>query len=787
MPNPVVIDFIIKGMPEVQAALRTTERATAAAERASAAVAKRGADARVREAEREAKMKIAAMRKIDAFHMRAQDKALRDVQRAAKAQERAEEQAVKASIRAAERRSREVQRIKEREFRELQRSLQRQEAEENRKAAQWVKREERKRFIQERDEIRNRRAFATSIGGAVGSGAMRGAQRVAGAAVGTMNMVGQLGGGFGIADSVQRSVALKGKLADMASRDQDPTDPTKKDRKSTAMLEGQVRGVASEFGIEADRGADALDKFASKTGNLDKGMQMLRGLAELSRAGAGELDNLADAAGDIFNADKSQSAEQVLQKLRVFAIQGQKGAVEMKDLASQMAKVAAASGRFKDGGQESILTFGALAQLARESGGAASSREATTAVSSLANQFNKNARLGKMSELGADVKGEDGFNRPIEDILMDILKGAEAKSRAKGHGLKDFDMYMGTAIADAQARKATNPLEKAFKAAGGGEAGLAAARAELAKFGADKNRDLKKEFGDKAQARMGEDDVKIARIREDFDKMVSTKLLPALMRLVPEFEKLVPLFVDLNAQALPAFVDLIKTIGEYASKHKELIHDIAAHPIGAILAAEVTRSVGGALIGEGVKTIIQKAFGDAALGPVFGKVLSSQLGQAGLIVGAAAIAIQQGMVAIDQEYKKGDELRQKGWQDATEAAGIAGRMRNGTATDEDRAKASKLVSQLGTDAEQIANDHNNPGFWKKAGRGVGSVFAPEATAQAAADEKAQTEKQIGELVKVMRELQTAVRDNTGATRAGAGGGAGGAPGAARSKPMTERN
>src|SRR5690606_38993506 len=100
------------------------------------------------------------------------------------------------------------------------------------------------------------------------------------------------------------------------------------------------------------------------------------------------------------------------------------------------------------------------AQLARQGGGAASAQQATTSVQSLTNQFYKNARLEGFKNLGVDVKTKEGFNRNIEDVLVETMLGAEKKSRAGGKGMKDFDVLMAGAVADAQARRATLMLER---------------------------------------------------------------------------------------------------------------------------------------------------------------------------------------------------------------------------------------------------------------------------------------------------------------------------------------
>lgn len=785
MANPVVIDFIARGIPDIQRALRTVEQATAAAERSSTRRAQQEATQRQRIADREAREKIRAMMKADQWHRQAQDRAARDTQRAAATETRARERAAREQIRLEERAAREIARIKERASRDVARAFAREEAERNRAASRWVRQEERRAFIQSRDEMRNRRRFAGAVGGGAAAALSAGAGRITGMAAQTAGIVGQLAGGFSIADSVQRAVGLKGKLADIASRDVDPTDPAKSKRKSTGALEDRVRAVSTEFGIEADAGADALDKFASKTGELQKGLDLLRGLGELSRAGAGNLDDLADAAGDIFNADKTQSAEQVLKQLREFAVQGQKGAVEMKDLASQMARITAAAGRFEGGAAKNLTTMGALTQLARASGGASSSSEATTAIASLSNQFFKNARLSAFQNLGVEVKTKEGYNRSVDDILIETMLAAEKKSRSGGHGLQNFDKIMGTAIADAQARKATSPLERAFKDAGGGQAGVAAARGLLAQFSPDASRDLKSEFAGKARDRMEEDDVKIAKIKEDFDRAVSQRILPALMKLVPEFEKLVPQFIDLNAKALPVFVDLIKTIADFADKNKELIADLAAHPFGTILAAEITKQVASAGLGELFKVVLSKAMGDAGLGPILQRVLSSQLGQAGLVVGAAAIAIQQGMIAIDNEYKKENDLRDASRNDQIDAAQLTARIRRGTATDEERAQAAQLVTKLKTDAAATRSAHDNPGFWKKLGGGLAS-FTEEGR-QATLDEEGNHQQAMSDLTKTLRDLEQAIQANTGATKANSTSTGSGPNGAARSNSIVARN
>jgi hypothetical protein len=277
-----------------------------------------------------------------------------------------------------------------------------------------------------------------------------------------------------------------------------------------------------------------------------------------------------------------------------------------------------------------------------------------------------------------------------------------------------------------------------------------------------------------ASFRMGADDAKMAVIRENFDKAVREKVIPALMALIPEFERLVPQLVDLNAKAIPAFVDLFQTIGRFVEGHKEAVDWMASNPIPTIIGASLAQSLGPAVLGEFLKVGIAKAFGDAGLGATFMKGLSTQIGQAGLIVGAAAIAIHQGMIAIDKEYDDENKLRQAGKVDQGEAAGVIARLKNGTATDEDRKNATQLVAKLQADAAAVQAQQENPGFFHKMGGAIAGMT--EEGRQAQLDEQANNAKQLGDLTKTLRDLQTAVQANTVATKTkdtGGGGGKGG--------------
>jgi hypothetical protein len=785
--NPVIIDFIARGIPDIQRALRTVEQATAAAERSSTRRAQQEATQRQRIADREAREKIRAMHKADQWHRQAQDRAVRETQRAATKETRARERAAREQIRLEERAAREVGRIKERAARDVERTLSREEAARNRAAARWVHQEERRRFIQSRDEMRNRRRFAGAVGGAFAGGLASGAQRIGGLAMGAANMVGQLGGGFSIADSVARNARNAGELVDLLDAGTNPFSQNARNRarRDRGEVEGVLDSTTTRYGLEREDAISGLRAWTSTTGDFDTGIKLLPKLAEMARAfGASLTDTTqaaANAAMQLDNiADGDEKAAKVLEIMRVVGGQGKAGAVEVRDLATQMAKMVAASGQFEGDNVENIMRMGMLAQAARGGGGAWSAASAATAITAFSSTFGKGARLKAFEAEGVEVFADKGRTkvRAPEQIIADAL------DKTKGDTKRMNDLF-GSVMAGRAVGKFADIYKKGYTDTAGreltGKDAVLGWAHDMMKSTAMSEKDVTQA----ANNRTAELDAQMASQREQFDNAVREKVIPALLKLVPEFEKLVPIVVDLNAKALPAFIDLIKTVADFADRNKDLINDIAAHPIGTILAAEVTRSVGQAMIGQIVANGIQKGFGDAGMGAIFQRVLSSQLGQAGLVVGAAAIAIQQGMVAIDNEYKKENELRDASRNDQLEAVQVAARLRRGTATDEERAQAAQLVTKLRTDATATQSAHDNPGFWKQLGGGLAS-FTDEGR-QATLDEEATHQQAMGELTKTLRDLEQAIQANTGANKANSADTASGPNGAARAQSIVSRN
>lgn len=645
------------------------------------------AGARTPEEQKAALLRVKEMRQIDGA-----------IKAGVKEVERVEEKAAKDKVRAYKDADREIASAREAGLREAETV-----AKEETRIAQQAAAAEAKAHA---DAVKRREKFAHTIMGAGGK-AVRGAVGVVGAAGG---MALNAAGGFSPTDAIQQRLALRGELADIANRGYIANDPDNNRRRNVDELQGAVNKVGLKYGIAPEKGAAGLDKFASKTGKLNVGLDMLGGLAEMSRAGAGDLDDLADAAGDVFNADTTQNAEQVLAVMRALAAQGKIGAVEMKDLAAQMAKLGAAAGRFQGDAGKNMAMMGGLAQLARQSGGAASAQQATTSVQSLTNQFYKNARLGHFKELGVQVKDEKtGFNRDLDQILIETMQAAERKSRKGGHGMQDFDVIMGGAIADAQARRATLPLEKAYKTAGGGEAGTKAVQDLLKQFaGASMT---KEDVTEAANARLAQADVQLEQAMMRLKNEAADKLTPSLMKIANRAVDLIPIF--------GRFLDVVSRVVDFFAENPFsgfaglvtafFLKELAAAQISSLIQSVISKAAGGGgggLPGGGVGGAGGAAGGSGLLAG--GLIAAGTVGQAailGKIADTANTGINEGeqrAASLTKMAESGDVAgAKKGLEDAKQGSGFADMFLaalNATARGASALTGGGIVGRLASDA-----------------------------------------------------------------------------------------
>lgn len=227
----------------------------------------------------------------------------------------------------------------------------------------------------------------------------------------------------------------------------------------------QAFSVGNSTGTDANVALEGLAKFTAKTGDLQTGRDILQQMAVLSKATGTNLGDMLDASGDVANqlGDVEGKGELIRSVMTSIAAQGKLGAVEIRDLAKQMAKVAASATMYTGNRVEVMKDMGALVQGARGTGGAVSASQAATSLGSFTNVFGKGARRKAFDEAGVKVEAADKqLRRPIE-IIKDALRATGGDT-----------VEMHKMFADVASQKITRPYETAFKDAGGGEAGIVA-------------------------------------------------------------------------------------------------------------------------------------------------------------------------------------------------------------------------------------------------------------------------------------------------------------------------
>jgi hypothetical protein len=441
---------------------------------------------------------------------------------------------------------------------------------------------------------------------------------------------------FSVGGSMARSVELQKRSIDLSNQGYIPSEG--KQRIDPKEVEARIKAAADATGFDRLSAASGLNKFVGKSGELDMGLKMLPELGKLARASGAELDDLADAAGDVSNAFKDDKPEDQLRKtqavMRTLAGQGKIGAVEIKNLATQAAKLTSASGAFGGDAEKNLGFMGALTQMSRATGGSASATQAATSVGAFVNTLKTPARIKQFEAQGINLydKKTGLYNDP-ENIVLQAL------SKTQGDPQKFKKMFANVQGARAVEGAALTYRNARSKALTGGandtaanEAGLQAVKGEFNRF--RKISMSGEEIDESFKRSMGGQDAKSQSFNNKFDDIVEKmgeKLLPALEKLEPvvlraaeSFTKLVTWAAENPGKAITAAI-----VGSIAKAGLETA-------LRAGLEGAMSRAIGGGGKGGGVGA------GGGGMG---------NLG-AGLTIFGASIAITgAGIEIIDSVFK----------------------------------------------------------------------------------------------------------------------------------------
>lgn len=243
-------------------------------------------------------------------------------------------------------------------------------------------------------------------------------------------------------------------------------------------LEAQAQHVGNATGTSTSETLEALESFVAKTGELGTAQDTIGNLARLSRATGTNLADMANAAAEVsLNLgnvpDKAKVIDDVM---RSIAGQGKKGAVEIKDLAQQMAKVASVAGAFEGDRGKNIAILGGMAQAAKAHGGAAGAAQATTSIQAFVTNLTqggtiKNWQAMHLSPYTDPRPGHRNTIRSPEELILEAL-------RATKGDLPQLNKLFGSKLA----MRPVRAYADTYKTAGGGEEGLKAVHEEFESY-----------------------------------------------------------------------------------------------------------------------------------------------------------------------------------------------------------------------------------------------------------------------------------------------------------------
>lgn len=492
---------------------------------------------------------------------------------------------------------------------------------------------------EERHRVESTARAAAALGSRAASGAMSTTRAVVSRGVG---LAGDLARGAGV------NLDVQGMVRDYVSRQSMATDlsnaafmPGGKGaagvRQNPAQLMKEAASVAQETALDPTKIIEGMQKFVGKTGDLQGARDTIKELAILSQATGTDISSMVDAAGDAFAnlGDNFKTGEEkaraVVDVMKAMSGQGKLGAVEVKDMAVQMAGLAAVAGTFSGDRVQNMALLGAIAQEARQRGGAKSASQAVGSVQSLMGIFGKKARLQELQAKGVDVF-TDKSQTQVRDVQSIIVS---ALSKTRGSIPQLNKMFM-----DVQAQRAVRGFStvyseeyrnaKSVKGTSDSEANAKAVAAVNAEFERLKGATMKEaEIRDSFAAKMETAESKAQKFQNQLqaitDKM-ATNLLPELERVGPK-------------------------MADFATKLADFATWAGKNPYqagGAVVGIAVLKAGTEALISNAVSGGVSKAMASG---------LGGMLGAGGLAITAAAVTLyaMSELVKVDKGKKTSAE------------------------------------------------------------------------------------------------------------------------------------
>lgn len=206
---------------------------------------------------------------------------------------------------------------------------------------------------------------------------------------------------------------------------------------SSAAINAEAMGVGKATSTDPLMALQGLQKFVAITGDLETGRAILADMAKLTNATGSSMEDVVDAAGEISAklGDIPDKANTINAVMRQIAGAGKLGAVEMRDFASQLGKIAGLASRFQGDRAANIGEMGVLMQLARQKGGSGSAAQAATAVTGFVSALRTPANIKHFEALTGHSAYVDAAKTTLaspEAIILMALRASNGSQPALG-------------------------------------------------------------------------------------------------------------------------------------------------------------------------------------------------------------------------------------------------------------------------------------------------------------------------------------------------------------------
>lgn len=603
-------------------------------------------------------------------------------------EQRREERAARDQARRQEAAQQHVARIKDRYFADQQRSEERANAAKERDAVRTAEKIARSEAAVAKRALEDRKQAVRQIA----NDSFNNVTAVASKAIGLgKEIAGGMGVNFSVGAGVARAVQLQRMAVEIVNAGNRGAVGEDRNGK-VAALQDQARAVGNKYAFDPTKMLSGYAAFQAKTGDTETASAGLDRFAKLAKAMNVQLDDMISMAGEVSSKLESgfkpgeQRAQKVYEIIKALTAQGQEGAIEIADLAKETARIGGGAGFFKGDVGETIVKLGSLAQLARQTGGANSAADAARAVAAFVTTLKTPARRKAFDANGVAYQDANGsFLSPFE-IIKNALKATEGDPQKQIEKMNEmFKSSLGTKPVDA--------LAKEFRGAGGGEAGLKAVDALLAKFSGSVSEDVINENLGRA---MNTTESKAQVFQNKIDLITASmadRVLPAFERLAPTVEK-----------TMQAFADVVSWSANNPGQA------ITLAIVGSIAKASL-----GPMIGKALVDMIAGSGGAGTdplrKGPLGTTMGAGNIAGSALAIGTIAVAtFTVGSMIVDkltEEGAKGDTKTLEGDLKNMEFGTIlAGAVKTGSASQEDKQKAWESIQAMEARIRDAQNEKN---------------------------------------------------------------------------------